>query len=408
MTIIKQRAVTSVGHGKNLRGYINDDRKVLLRDSQNMEECRDIKRWAWYMKRTRERNGHDKASRKGKDGKEAVNTILYHQILGFNPDECDVNGGKLSPEDCMRYAKEYIGTYYPNQEVVLALHNEYCKEDGTHRYAVHMVINRTDLVTKKRLAEGRGESAKQRRAKRVREMDERWGLKAVERDKGNVRVHKRQPSKLEREIAGRGGESYKTNLRELCRLAATRATDIVEYRDLLDRFGVETEFRGGRMYATDRDNARYSFSVSRLDADLDADGLGERFGQNARRRYEAAHPEDALDAKRRAYLADIERAYLDYRKAAHAMRGAPIGEIPKLRLRRPPEEVAQDPEVRRTILAYWRGADELRRSVSSRKSKAGRTYGAGASEPSFQGQEQAQERTGERTQERADTRSEER
>ena len=84
------------------------------------------------------------------------------------------------------------------------------------------------------------------------------------------------------------------------------------------------------------------------------------------------------------------------------------GEIPKLRLKRPPEEVAQDPEVRRTILAYWRGADELRRSVSSRKSKAGRTYGAGASEPSFQGQEQAQERTGERTQERADTRSEER
>lgn len=101
------------------------------RDSQNMEECRDIKRWAWYMKRTRERNGHDKASRKGKDGKEAVNTILYHQILGFNPDECDVNGGKLSPEDCMRYAKEYIGTYYPNQEVVLALHNEYCK-GGRH------------------------------------------------------------------------------------------------------------------------------------------------------------------------------------------------------------------------------------------------------------------------------------
>lgn len=157
MTIIKQKAVTSLGHGKNLRGYINDDRKVLLRDSQNMEECRDIKRWAWYMKRTRERNGHDKASRKGKDGKEAVNTILYHQILGFNPDECDVNGGQLSPEDCMRYAKEYARTYYPNQEIVFALHNEYCKEDGTHRYAVHMVINRTDLLTKKRLAEGRGE-----------------------------------------------------------------------------------------------------------------------------------------------------------------------------------------------------------------------------------------------------------
>lgn len=407
MTIIKQRAVSSVGHGKNLRGYINDDRKVLLRDSQNMERCKDVKRWAWFMSRTRDKFGHNKSARVGKDGKPVPNTILYHQILGFNPDECDVNGGQLSPEDCMRYAKEYARTYYPNQEVVFALHNEYCKEDGTHRYAVHMVINRTDLVTGKRLDEGLSRKAKAVRAKRVREMDERWGLRAVERDKGNVMVHKRQPSKLEREIAERGGESYKTNLRELCRLAATRATDVVEYRDLLDRFGVETEFRGGRMYATDRDNARYAFSVSRLDTDLDSDGLGKRFDQNARHRYEAAHPEAALDAKRRAYLADIERTYLDYRKAAHAMKGAPIGEIPKLRLKRPPEEVAQDPEVRRTILAYWRGADELRRSVSSRKSKAGRTYGAGAGSASHP-QEQTRGHDGERTQERTDTRGEER
>ena len=79
---------------------------------------------------------------------------MYHQMLGFNPDECDINGGKLSPEDCMRYAKEYAEKFYPNQEVVFALHNEYCKEDKTHRYAVHMVINRSDLSNGKRLAEG--------------------------------------------------------------------------------------------------------------------------------------------------------------------------------------------------------------------------------------------------------------
>lgn len=184
MTIIKQKAVTSLGHGKNLRGYINDDRKVLLRDSQNMEECRDIKRWAWYMKRTRERNGHDKASRKGKGRQGGREHHPLPPDPRVQPGRVRRERRQLSPEDCMRYAKEYARTYYPNQEIVFALHNEYCKEDGTHRYAVHMVINRTDLLTKKRLAEGRGESAKQRRAKRVREMDERWGLRAVERDQG--------------------------------------------------------------------------------------------------------------------------------------------------------------------------------------------------------------------------------
>ncbi len=39
MTIIKQRAVTENGHQRNLRAYINDDKKVLLRDSQNMDGC---------------------------------------------------------------------------------------------------------------------------------------------------------------------------------------------------------------------------------------------------------------------------------------------------------------------------------------------------------------------------------
>lgn len=36
MTIIKQGGVSSKSHQRNLRAYINDDKKVLLRDSQNM------------------------------------------------------------------------------------------------------------------------------------------------------------------------------------------------------------------------------------------------------------------------------------------------------------------------------------------------------------------------------------
>lgn len=382
MTIIKQRAVTERGHQRNLRAYINDDRKVILRDSQNMEECRDLKRWASYMEATRKTYGHDRASRKVRDKKtgelkQAKNTIMYHQILGFNPDECDLNGGKLSPADCMRYAKEYAARYYPNQEVVFALHNEYCKEDKTHRYAVHMVINRSDLSTGKRLAEGLSNAAKVKRASRIREMDAAWDLRQVERDARNSEVHKKQPGKVEREIEARGGESYKTNLRELCRIAAGRARNIYEYREMLEGWGVDTEFRRGRMYVTDTDNARYSFSVARLDADLSAEGLERRFygnvaadvrerGEQAVAERRAAEAERArFEGVKGGYLRDIRSAYVAYRKKAHGMEGVPLGDFPKLRLKRPPQEVAGDPEVKRAILAYWRGADELRAKMAS-------------------------------------------
>lgn len=402
MTIVKQRAVTGKGHQKNLRAYINDDRKVLLRDSQNLDGCTDIKRWASFMESTRKRLGHDKASRRVQDKKtgelvQAKNTIMYHQILGFLPDECDINGGKLSPEDCMRYAKEYAATYYPNQEVVFALHNEYCKEDKTHRYAVHIVINRSDLSTGKRLNEGRGQKAKVERAKRVRKMDEEWDLKQVERDERNSSVHKKQPSKVEREIEGRGGESYKTNLRELCRIAAERSQDIYEYREMLEGWGVDTQFRKGKLYVTDTDNAKYSFSVAKLDADLNQKGLNRAFRANVAadirekgRQVLDARAEAKAEAERTAgirdaYLSDIRAAYLGYRKSAHAMEGTPIGEFPKFEMRRPPKEVVDDPEVKRQWLAYRRGADELRVEMASgvpyaRKAKKGGT-GASGSQP---------------------------
>ena len=382
LTIVKQRAVTGKGHQRNLRSYINDERKVLLRDCQNMDGCPDIKRWAYFMERTREAFGHNEAARRVRDketGKlvEAKNTIMYHQILAFLPDECDINGGKLTPEDCMRYAKEYAKTYYPNQQVVFALHNEYCKADKTHRYAIHMVINRSDMVTGKRLNEGRGQEAKVRRAKRVREMDDRWGLKPVECDERNSAVHKRQPSKIEREIEARGGESYKTNTRELCRLAAERAENIYDFRELLEGWGIETEFREGRMYATDTDNSRYSFSVKRLDSDLDQKGLEKAFlanmtasvrakGEEVIKEREATERQrEHVQEVKKAYLSRIREAYLGYRKQAHSMKGTDLSEFPKFRMERPPKEVANDPEVKRTILAYWRGADELRTEMAS-------------------------------------------
>lgn len=354
MTIIKQRGVTSSSHQKNLRDYINDDKKVLLRDSQNMESCKSLKRWASFMSRTRDAFGHNQVSRRRRDGKPAKNTILYHQILGFNPDECDVNGGGLTPEDCMRYAKEYVSTYYPDQQVVMALHKEYCKEDKTHRYAVHMVINRSNLKTGNRLNEGRGETAKRTRASRVRTMDEKWHLRQVEREKPNSRTHGKQPSKIERAISERGEKSYKTNLRELCRIAAAKATDVSSFREMLEDWGVLTSFRNGRMYATDNDNSRYSFSVTRLDTAI---SYGHQESKDAM---------SSLDTRtQREYLSDIREQYLAYRRDAHAKKGLPMREIPRLKLRRPPKEIAGDPEIERTILAYWRGADELRHKMAS-------------------------------------------
>lgn len=368
MTVIKQQSVTESSHQKHLRDYINNDKKVLLRDEQNMTGCHDLKQWASFMSRTRDRYGHNKSARKSRDketGKiiEAKNTILYHQVLAFLPDECDVNGGRLKPEDCMRFAKEYASRYYPNQQIVFALHKEHCKEDHTYRYAIHMVINRSNIVTGKRLAEGTGAQAKRNRANRVRTMDKEWGLQQVEEGVRNSKVHAKQPSKIEKEIESRGVRSYKTNLWELCRIAAQRATNLVEYRELLEGWGVDTQFRRGRMYVTDTDNARYSFSVTKLDASLNPEGLERAFRNNAAGN--SANGADRTETVRAEYLSGIRDAYLAYRRQAQSMEGTTLSKFPKLKLHRPPEEIAGDPEVRRTILAYWRGADELRVKLAS-------------------------------------------
>lgn len=368
MTVIKQQSVTENSHQKHLRDYINNDKKVLLRDEQNMTGCRDLKQWASFMSRTRDHYGHNKSARKIRDKEtgelvDAKNTILYHQVLAFLPDECDVNGGKLKPEDCMRFAKEYASRYYPNQQIVFALHKEHCKEDHTYRYAIHMVINRSNLATGTRIDEGASANAKKKRAARVRTMDKEWGLKQVEEGVQNSKVHAKQPSKIEKEIASRGVRSYKTNLRELCRIAARRAGNLVEYRELLEGWGVDTQFRRGRMYVTDMDNARYSFSVTKLDASLNPAGLERAFQNNDVD--DATNNADRVETSRTGYLNEIRNDYLAYQRQARAMEGTTLSEFPKFKLRRPPKEIAGDPEVRRTILAYWRGADELRVKLAS-------------------------------------------
>ena len=188
-------------------------------------------------------------------------------------------------------------------------------------------------------------------------------MQQVEEGVQNSKVHAKQPSKIEKEIESRGVRSYKTNLRELCRIAAQRAANLVEYRELLEGWGVDTQFRRGRMYVTDTDNARYSFSVTKLDASLNPAGLERAFQSNAAN--SSANGADRSEAIRSEYLSSIRDAYLAYRRQAQSMKGTTLSKFPKLKLHRPPEEIAGDPEVRRTILAYWRGADELRVKLAS-------------------------------------------
>lgn len=205
MTAIKQVAVTTAAHAKNLAKYLNSD-KALMRSSQNLI---NEKQWDKEMAQTRMCHGHDKPSRAN-----SKNTIMYHQILAFNPDEIDLNGGKLTPQMCMNYTHEYIATRYPNQEVIWVLHKEHCKADNTFRYAVHIAINRTDLETGRRLNEGRAKEAKISRANSVRDLDRKFGLEQMIPNRRNSRVHSRQPTRAEKEMMARGQKPEKQIMRE--------------------------------------------------------------------------------------------------------------------------------------------------------------------------------------------------
>lgn len=195
-------------------------------------------------------------------------------------------------------------------------------------------------------------------------------------------------------------------LRELCRIAAGEAENIYDYRELLESWGVNTEFRNGRMYVTDTDNDRYAFSVAKLDADLGRKGLEAAFTANVAKSIRAdgeaavagkrdieQKRELAAEAKSK-YLAQIRSVYQKYRKEIRGMEGMEIADIPKLKLPRPDSDIADDSEVKRLILACWRGADELRAEVSSTVMPKGKKNGGNAGSGGSQRAQQvpAQER----------------
>lgn len=173
-------------HLQNLKRYFDWDReKVLDHDTQHII---DEDRWFEEMDATREAAGHN---RPGKQG--ARCTYMQHQVIGFNPDECSCNGGPMTPSRCMEYARDYIAKRYPNQEIVIVLHEERCRSDGSARFAAHLAINRTDLETGRRLNDGPARAAAKSRVRTVKELDTKYGLSQLERGLSNSRCTRASP-----------------------------------------------------------------------------------------------------------------------------------------------------------------------------------------------------------------------
>lgn len=195
------------------------------------------------------------------------------------------------------------------------------------------------------------------------------------------------------------------NLRELCRLAADRAEDIYEYREVLEGWRVSVSGSGHDLLIGDVDEPSViPLPLSKLCPELTPEGLEKCFRMNVkadieRRSAAIVKARAAAEDERRrvtgirdAYLEEMRKAYLDYRKEAHGLEGTTLAAFPRLELRRPPKEVVDDPEVKRLWLAYRRDADVLRNELASGVPRKA----ARAGSPQPQRQEQGQRRVVER------------
>lgn len=103
---------------------------------------------------------------------------------------------------------------------------------GSRRFACHLGVNRSDLAIRLRLDEGPARRAAAARAATIRALDERYGLRQLERGRANSRAHARQPSRAEREIARRGRAGDSENARAA---VARRVEEVGRMRSCPDR-----------------------------------------------------------------------------------------------------------------------------------------------------------------------------
>lgn len=236
------------------------------------------------MDATREAYGHNAPGRAG-----ASTTYMYHQVIGFNPDECSCNGGKMTPQKCMEFAKDWVQTRYPAQEALWVLHKEHCSADGTDRFAVHIGINRTNLETGNRLCEGRGQKAKVDRANAMRALDAKWGLRQMARGERNSRVHAMQPTRAEKEMHARGVQSDKAYIRQHVRQRVTEISREApagnRMRELASRLKADgigmSVSRGGKQVRFQREGSGFKVGGSRLGRGFSMQGIAMGLGMKA-------------------------------------------------------------------------------------------------------------------------------
>ena len=362
MTVIKQKSVSSERYAKNVRRYING-KHALARDGWNIK-C--DKYWFSKMAMTRKVFHHDTPSRAG-----AKNVTILHQILAFLPEECSCNGGKMTPDACMAYARQWVAKHYPNQQVIFALHEE--SDKAGKRYAVHMAINRTDLLTGKRCETG-GRRRKFERASWVRELDKDWNLAQLEKGKKNSKIRDRQPRDTEKEIIGRGEYSYKNNLRELIHIAIDegRVKNMEQFKKLLASWGVDIFIKNSRVYATDLDikeagNPKCTFNLTRLDGRFALKSLQTAFENNV------LEAERALPYEKRCeiYIRRLKKAYSAWVEQAKASKGVAYNSFPKFITPKCDEDLLEDPAVRDELLARRGYAREIRNRYAGAVPDAG-------------------------------------
>lgn len=351
MTVIKQKSVSSERYAKNVRKYING-KDAIVRGGWNIEWS---DHWFSKMDRTRKVFHHDRPSRAG-----VKNVIMLHQILAFLPEECSCNGGKMTPDACLAYAEQWLAKHYPHQQVILALHEE--SDRAGKRYAVHMAINRTDLLTGKRCETG-GRHGKFERAAWVRELDKDWNLTQLEKGKKNSKIRDRQPRDIEKEIVDRGEYSYKNNLRELIHIAIDegRVKNMEQFKKLLASWGVDIFIKNNRVYATDLDikeagNPKCTFNLTRLDGRFALKSLQTAFEKNV------LEAERALPYEKRCeiYIKRLKKAYSAWVEQAKASKGVAYNTFPKFVAPKCDEDLLEDPAVRDELLARRGYAREIR------------------------------------------------
>ena len=356
MTVIKQKRVSSERYAKNVRKYING-KDAIVRGGWNIEWS---DHWFSKMDRTRKVFHHDKPSRAG-----VKNVIMLHQILAFLPEECSCNGGKMTPDACLAYAEQWLAKHYPHQQVILALHEE--SDKAGKRYAVHMAINRTDLLTGKRCETG-GRRGKFERASWVREMDEAWNLTQLEKGKKNSKIRDRQPRDIEKEIVDRGEYSYKNNLRELIHIAISdyHPKNMEQFKKLLASWGVDIFIKNNRVYATDLDikeagNPKCTFNLTRLDGRFALKSLQTAFETGTTQ----SEKPMTFEQRRDVYIQRLKKAYSAWVEQAKASKGVSYNAFPKFVAPKCDDDLLEDPAVRDELLARRGYAKEIRNRYAS-------------------------------------------